>query len=184
MMEDIQNRVLELIGTRGSLLEVNLIKYEIKLKEQIQFEGGKSVIKEVSYPLCQQLSITKQCIAQTCREFGVDNMHWRVEGHTAKSKKSKDGGIGTSNGRAKAVCDYLGRNGVEVSTLHPEGCGCFHPPEDPKADPRRVEIHVMKQSEVRRLNDTAKAFRSEEQEAGNGGMIGYSAKEIIKTQGK
>ena len=135
-------------GVNCNLLSVNLIEYEIKLLEQIQFEPGGAVIKQDSYNLLNQLTVTKKCIAQTCREFAVPNMHWRVEGHTAKSKKSSDGGIATSNARARAVCDHLTEHGADSTTLHPDGKGCFCPPRDSSADPRRVEIHVVREEDV------------------------------------
>jgi len=156
MMKEIQQRVLLLMdfensGINCNLLIVDLIHFEIKLLEQIQFVAGKAEIKPESANIMAQLSCAKQCITQTCSEFDVPNMHWKVQGHTAKSKKSKDGGMATSNGRAQAVCADLGRKGVDTSTLHPEGCGCYKPPADKKADPRRVEIHVLSKEEAIRV---------------------------------
>jgi outer membrane protein OmpA-like peptidoglycan-associated protein len=155
-MDQIQARVLELMqeensGVNCDLLSVNLVRYEIKLLEQIQFEAGGAIIKQDSYSLLEQLITVKKCMAQTCGEIEVPNMHWRVEGHTAKSKKSTDGGIGTSNSRAKAVCQHLVKQGVASDTLHPEGKGCFAPPKDKTADPRRVEIHVVKEEDLERV---------------------------------
>jgi len=154
-MEDIQNRVLELMlpensGVDCNLISINLIKYEIKLLEQIQFEAGTADIKQDSNGLLGQLTVAKKCISQTCGEFKVPDMHWRVEGHTAKSKKSHDGGMKTSNERARAVCNHLRHAGIGGKYLHPEGCGCFRPPTAAGADPRRVEVHVMRAAEVSR----------------------------------
>ena len=68
----------------------------------MKFEGGKAVIKPESFNLMKQLSICKKSISQTCKECNIDNMSWRVEGHTAVSKKSTDGGMATSMDRARA----------------------------------------------------------------------------------
>ena len=153
MMEEIQQRVVHLMhkdnsGIDCDLLRVDLIHFEIKLVEQIQFVAGKAEIKPASAGLMDQLACAKKCITQTCREFGVADMHWKVEGRTAVSKKSKDGGKATSNGRARAVSADLGRKGIDTATLHPEGCGCYKPPADRGADPRRVEIHVLSKEEA------------------------------------
>jgi len=152
LMEEIQRRVVTLMhvdisGIDCNLISVNLIKNEVKLLEQVQFEPGTSTIKSDSMPLLDQLVVARKCITKTCREFEVDDMLWRVEGHTAKSKKSADGGIATSMARAKAVCGYLRLRGVDVNFLRAEGCGSFRPPSDPSTDARRVEIHVVKPDE-------------------------------------
>jgi len=163
LMRNIQARVVALMadnewGVDCTLVEVDLIHSQVKIKEQVKFEGGKAVIKPESDGLMLQVSVCKKCISQTCKEFKVDNMHWRVEGHTAVSKKSKDGGRQTSSDRAKAVCEFLKLKGIDTSYLHPEGCGCFSPPADPKADPRRVEIHVMDPQEVARSKQRKKSY--------------------------
>jgi hypothetical protein len=106
-MRLIQERVMELIETNEEKVVCNLISVDlphssILLKEQVKFEGGKAVIKPESFNLMKQLSICKKSISQTCKEFNIDNMSWRVEGHTAVSKKSTDGGMATSMDRARA----------------------------------------------------------------------------------
>lgn len=67
----------------------------------------------------------------------------QVCGHTAPSRLSKDNGIATSNNRATAVCLDLSKRGIDTSSLHPVGYGCYRPLSDPNADPRRVEIHIL-----------------------------------------
>ena len=130
-------------------IQVDLRHSSIRMHEQVKFEGGKAVIKPESDSLMRQLGICKKAISQTCVEFGIPNMSWRVEGHTAVSKKSTDGGMATSTARAHAVCAHLGASGIDLNFLYPVGCGSHQPPKEPKADPRRVEIHVMSQEEVR-----------------------------------
>lgn len=69
LMEDIQNRVVELMhvdnsGVDCSLIAINLIKYEIKLLEQIQFAPGTADILPLSDNLLGQLVCAKKCISQ------------------------------------------------------------------------------------------------------------------------
>ena len=45
-----------------------------------------------------QIQLATISICQTCEEFSRDLLNFRVEGHTAFSKKSKDGGKKTSGG--------------------------------------------------------------------------------------
>jgi outer membrane protein OmpA-like peptidoglycan-associated protein len=156
LMRRIQARVEYLMhhnddGVDCALISVDLVNSLVEIKEQVKFESGKAIIKPESFDLMNQLAVCKKCISQTCLEFNVPNMHWRVEGHTAVSKKSIDGGMGTSTDRAKAVCDFLASKGIDQSFLHPEGCGCFRPPPDKKADPRRVEVHVLSPEDVEEL---------------------------------
>lgn len=149
----VQERVEELMASHDPIVNpkgltcdkivVDLYHDSIVMKEQVKFEGGKAVIKPESSNLMEQIGICKKAISKTCTEFQIPNMSWRVEGHTAVSKKSTDGGMATSEARANAVCAYLGSHGIDVAYLKPVGCGCFQPPKETKADPRRVEIHVM-----------------------------------------
>jgi hypothetical protein len=79
-------------------------------------------------------------------------MHFRVEGHTAPSKKSKDGGASTSMARAEALVDALcstKTDGVGSQSenlrdiLWPAGFGDRRPPKKAAMNPRRVEVHLV-----------------------------------------
>ncbi len=150
-LRQIQIRVEELIGSKAPSITVNLVDREIRLDEQIEFEGGKAVIKAESAGLMKQIQVAASSIVTTCDEFQVPQIHLRIEGHTSFSKKSKDGGAQTSNDRARAVVADLVRHGVPAATLHASGFGCNRPLVKPPKNPlnRRVEIHVMNDLEVR-----------------------------------
>jgi outer membrane protein OmpA-like peptidoglycan-associated protein len=147
----IQIRVMERIGTKAPLIMVNLIDRKIHLKEQVEFEGGKAVIKSESEGLMEQIKVAIVSIVLTCNEFKVPLMNLRIEGHTSFSKKSTDGGEQTSTDRANAVKAYITKTHVPASILHTEGLGSSRPMMKKPNDPlnRRVEIHVMSDMEVK-----------------------------------
>jgi outer membrane protein OmpA-like peptidoglycan-associated protein len=146
VMRRIQARARELIGGNASLVEVNLLANQINMKEQIQFEGGCATIKQASIPLLIQLETALSAIETTCNEFDLPHMHYRIEGHTAFSKKSPDGGGRTSSERALAVVTALSEHGVPLEHLHAKGCGDSRPVGNSDAN-RRVEVHVVHSSD-------------------------------------
>jgi outer membrane protein OmpA-like peptidoglycan-associated protein len=127
-----------------ALVQQILVLYSNFLLHDLFLCHTSYAIRMFVCPSSLKIQVCRRSISVTCQEFGQPNMHWRVEGHTAKSKKSLDGGRSTSLERARAVCGAMIRNGVDPNVLHPVGCGCFQPPKDPSADPRRVEIHVIR----------------------------------------
>jgi outer membrane protein OmpA-like peptidoglycan-associated protein len=148
-IHDIQRRVEAMIESNGGapLITVDLINRRVNMSEQIQFEGGKAIIKEISEPLLNQLAMALDCVVTTIAEFHVDDLHFRVEGHVNPVKKSADGGMGVSKARAKAVVMGLMRGGVPLKILHSKGCGAKFPLGDSSKN-RRVEIHVMDTDEL------------------------------------
>jgi outer membrane protein OmpA-like peptidoglycan-associated protein len=131
-MQMIQERVLELMhedtsGVDCGLMEVDLVHFAVRLRENIQFTGGKADIIPKSIPLMNQIAVCKRAITQTCAEFDVPNMHWRVEGHTAPSKKA-DGGKQLSKERAAEVCRQLVERGTNDYFLHPVRSAQSTPP--------------------------------------------------------
>jgi outer membrane protein OmpA-like peptidoglycan-associated protein len=152
LVEEIQEQVESLlIDAHVSLVAVDLIAGEIKLMEPVQFEAGRAIVKTESQGLLDQLAVTKICISQVCDQYEIADMHWRVEGHTAMSKKSQDGGLQTSTDRATAVCTALSEAGIDAEFLHPAGFGSSRPPTDSAADPRRVEIHEHREDVSKRV---------------------------------
>jgi flagellar motor protein MotB len=145
-LREIQARVEQLIKQGGGApdIEVDLVRRNIGLKQQIQFEGGCAVIKQESAGLMHQISLSLRSICTTCGEFGRNLMQFRVEGHTAVSKKSPDGGIATSIGRSRAVVEKLIEEGIPAYVLHPKGFGDSRPIGS-KDQNRRVEIHVIEE---------------------------------------
>ena len=146
------------------------ITRSIDLHKQVEFEGGKAVIKATSKFLMEQIRVAIKAIAQTTEEFEVPPMHFRIEGHTSYSKKSPDGGIGTSNARAKAVMSDLSRGGVPKQILHPVGHGCSMPLTKNARDAanRRVEIHVMDAQQAQLMKDRQEAKARKARSAGGG----------------
>ena len=108
-----------------------------KAMQGIQFETGKSAIKKVSYPLLNE-------IAQTFIEN--NNYIIEVQGHTDNVGK-EEYNYQLSEGRAKAVMDYLIAQGVPANRLSYHGYGPSMPIDDNKtkagrAKNRRVEFNI------------------------------------------
>lgn len=151
LIHKVQSRVLELIGDKAQLISVDLIEQKVILNEQLQFEPGTATIKPICDELVSQIQVSLRAINIACNEFAFDKMQFKVEGHTAPSKKSTDGGIGTSQGRALEVCRRVGADpDIDGQMLHPVGYGCTRPPKD-RSDPRRVEIHVLDKKSLEAL---------------------------------
>jgi outer membrane protein OmpA-like peptidoglycan-associated protein len=161
-MMQIQARVMQLIGGDAPDITVDLIIRTIELHKQVEFVGGKAVVLASSIPLLKQITFAIQMIDKTCEEFKVPYLHMRIEGHTSYAKKSADGGILTSNNRAKAVVEELVEHGVPSSILHPVGHGCTKPLTKNSKDAanRRVEIHVMDETEAAHYRGGTKQRRT------------------------
>ena len=134
-------------GRGCNLIRVDLPNRKVNLLDDIEFEPGTANLKAECNSLMGQLRIAIRAIDMTCVEFPeAPRMNFRVEGHTAPSAKSKDGGKKTSAQRAKAVVNSVCRDVADndlKEILWPKGFGSRIPPEDPEDDPRRVEVHVM-----------------------------------------
>lgn len=113
---------------------------EIKLLEPIQFETGKSTIKDVSFPILDEV---------------VDLMKDRsdirigVYGHT-DSRGGRWFNVKLSKDRAAAVMKYLVDHGIEQKRLESEGFGPDKPvdsndTEEGRAKNRRVEFKILNQ---------------------------------------
>jgi outer membrane protein OmpA-like peptidoglycan-associated protein len=113
---------------------------EIKLLEPIQFEHAKSTIKEVSYPILDEVVDLMK---------SRDEIRVGVYGHTDSTgglwfnvKLSKD--------RAAAVMKYLVDHGVDQKRLESDGFGPNKPvdsnkTEEGRAKNRRVEFKILEQ---------------------------------------
>jgi len=152
-MEEMQRKVMEKVEAQGGVrfIEIDLIARQVSILKPVQFEKGKAVIKQESRSICKELAVALQAIDQTCDESSnCPTMHFRIEGHTAVSKRSPDHGISTSTARARAVSEEIEKNteNTLMDSMWPIGFGDTRPPKDPSADPRRVEVIVMTQQEA------------------------------------
>lgn len=114
---------------------------KISLSENIQFEGGKAIIKAESYAICDQvLDILKDTT------FRVE-----ISGHTADVGSAEEKNqleLELSKHRAAAVKDYLVERGIEAGRLDTVGFGDSKPvaPNNTKEGRklnRRVEFRVV-----------------------------------------
>jgi flagellar motor protein MotB len=99
-----------------------------------------------------QLCLALRVIHDTTEEFGLEPLSFKIEGHTAPTAKSKDGGMHTSTERSKAVAASFVSSGLPSDRLFAVGFGSSIPPSG-GGDPRRVEIHVMTKSELRTIQN-------------------------------
>jgi outer membrane protein OmpA-like peptidoglycan-associated protein len=110
-----------------------------KAYEGLQFEFGKSTIKEVSFPHLNLL-------AEMLNEHKEYNM--LIKGYTDNIGKAEDN-LELSKNRATAVREYLIKQGVDESRIKSEGYGMENPIADNtteagRAKNRRVEFIVTK----------------------------------------
>lgn len=111
---------------------------EIKLLEPIQFETGKSTIKDVSFPILDEVVDLMK---------SRDEIRVGVYGHT-----DSRGGLGfntrLSKDRAAAVMKYLVDHGIAAKRLESEGFGPTKPidsndTDEGRAKNRRVEFKIL-----------------------------------------
>jgi len=114
---------------------------KIEIHEKIQFEYNKAVIMEASFDLMNEIT-----------QVLKDNAHIKkvgIEGHT-DSDGADAYNLKLSDGRAKAVMDYLIEHGIDKARLTAKGFGETKPlvPNDNdegKATNRRVEFNILEQ---------------------------------------
>jgi adhesin transport system outer membrane protein len=108
-----------------------------KVVPDVQFETNSSKIKSISYPVLDNA-------INTLKEWGDSNVE--IAGHTDQRDTSKaDYNQRLSEKRAKAVMDYIVKNGIDAKRLSAKGYGYSQPiaDNDPKeGNPanRRVEL--------------------------------------------
>lgn len=114
---------------------------KIEIGEKIQFEYNKATIMEASFDLMNEIT-----------QVLKDNPHIKkvsIEGHT-DSDGADAYNLKLSDGRAKAVADYLIEHGIDKNRLTAKGFGETKPlvPNDTdegKATNRRVEFNILEQ---------------------------------------
>jgi outer membrane protein OmpA-like peptidoglycan-associated protein len=111
---------------------------EIKLLEPIQFETAKSTIKEVSFPILDE--VVELMKSRSALRVGV-------YGHT-DSRGGRQYNTKLSKERAAAVVKYLTDHGIEKKRLESDGFGPDKPvdtndTEEGRAKNRRVEFKIL-----------------------------------------
>lgn len=119
---------------------------KIEIREKIQFEYNKATIKEASFDLLDEIT-----------QVIKDNPHIKkvsIEGHT-DSDGSDDYNLKLSDGRSKAVLDYLVKHGIDKGRLTAKGFGESKPlvsndTDSGKATNRRVEFNIIEQDIIQK----------------------------------
>jgi OOP family OmpA-OmpF porin len=121
---------------------VELRDNKIEIKEKIQFEVNKAIIKSESDSLLKEIGDVIKANPQV-KKLSIEG-HASAEGNPAKNKKLSDD-------RAKAVMAYLIKNeGIEATKLTAKGWGSEKPiadntTEEGREKNRRVEFLVVEQ---------------------------------------
>ncbi len=97
--------------------KVVVTKEKVELKEKLYFAIGKAEIRDVSFPVLDELAL----VLKENKSIQV-----RVEGHTSSVGTTKDN-QSLSERRAQAVLDYLVTRGVERERLQMTGSGEMDP---------------------------------------------------------
>ena len=121
--------------------KVEVVGNEIKIKEKIMFDLGKSTIKPESDKLLDEL-------ATVIKEKGQDIDLIEVGGHADKQGDEK-ANVKLTNERAKAVVEAMVKRGVDAKKLRAKGYGEYCPEdaaETPEAHEknRRVQFAILK----------------------------------------
>jgi len=119
-------------------LKAQLKNKQIIISEKVQFEVNQAVIKPESFPLLNDVATVIKENPQLLRV--------NIEGH-ASSDGDPASNLSLSDRRAKAVMDYLMRQGIEPQRLYGEGFGDKRPladnnTQDGREKNRRVEFHT------------------------------------------
>jgi outer membrane protein OmpA-like peptidoglycan-associated protein len=120
---------------------VVLTASNIAIIDKVQFETGKADLKDISFPLLDEVA-----------KVLVDNPQIElvsVEGHT-DATGSPDFNRKLSQQRAESVAKYLQSKGVKAARMEPKGFGPDRPIADNETDAgreanRRVEFNILKQ---------------------------------------
>lgn len=121
-----------------STARVKVTEKKLELNEKVYFDTGKTTIKPTSLPLLDEVAQVLVANPQVKKVL--------VEGHTDNTGKAA---LNTqlSDGRAKAVRDYLVKKGVAAERLDAKGFGPTRPVADNKTAKgretnRRVEFMI------------------------------------------
>jgi outer membrane protein OmpA-like peptidoglycan-associated protein len=125
--------------------KVEVAADHIDIKEKIQFEVNKAVIKEASFPLLNEIADVIKKNPQI-KKLSIEG-HSSSEGVAAQNQT-------LSEERAKAVRQYLvDKGGVKADALVSKGFGASKPIADNKTDDgreknRRVEFNILEQDKT------------------------------------
>ena len=125
--------------------KVEVAADHIDIKEKIQFEVNKAVIKEASFPLLNEIADVIKKNPQI-KKLSIEG-HSSSEGVAAQNQT-------LSEDRAKAVRQYLvDKGGVKADALVSKGFGATKPIADNKTEEgreknRRVEFNILEQDKT------------------------------------
>ena len=117
---------------------IEITKKQIVIKERIEFETAKSVIRRVSFPVLDD-------VVQALKDY--PDLQVRIEGHT-DNVGNDDYNLRLSQTRADSVHDYIVGKGIARSRLTTKGYGETRPIDtnmtpQGKQKNRRVEFHIL-----------------------------------------
>jgi len=118
--------------------KVVVTKENVELKEKLYFAIGKAEIRDVSFPMLDELAL----VLKENRSIQV-----RVEGHASSVGTTQDN-QSLSERRAQAVVDYLVTRGVEKERLQMKGSGETDPSDtnataDGRQNNRMVRFDIV-----------------------------------------
>jgi OmpA-OmpF porin, OOP family len=95
-------------------VRVIVLKDKIKILDKIYFKYGKSILKKRSFPLLRQIALNLKAYSQIKK--------LEVQGHTG-SIGSSSKNMNLSTARARAVVEFLIKEGIKPSRLEAKGLG-------------------------------------------------------------
>ncbi|MCB9664984.1 MAG: OmpA family protein [Alphaproteobacteria bacterium] len=128
-----------------ALAELDVVKQEIRIKDQVYFDLGKSTVKKASYPVLDAVV----AVLRTYPQIKLVE----IGGHT-DARGSEKTNLRLSQGRVDSVRAYLISQGIEDVRLTSVGYGesrlviADAKTEDDHAQNRRVEFRVLEQDPI------------------------------------
>jgi len=154
------NKLKEEIDGSCPDVDVDVEKMKILLKEEINFEGGKAIIKEEDMSIQHQLEKTVVTLQSILEKKGFDKFHIRFDGHvhpTGKDMKC----LVISYFRAAELVRRCVKAGCDPEFLHAYGFGQRMPVTSEKKrsdENRRVEINFLTFEQAVTIDEDARTL--------------------------